>query len=230
MRLPASGRLSRCSITPNPLTADSTAAALPRLRVWETTIAPAPAAYSDVRSLLPSSQTITIFDTWKIPCSSYGCGDSLLLVLGRDDARDTGQVGAHPPRLVRRSALACGVLVIGNLTVMSSDAIIAPGVRSEVGRLRTVLLHRPGNELRRLTPRNNDALLFDGLPWVDRAQEEHDRFAETLRNRGVEVLYLSELLIETLADPAAHEQAVEDPVSDIRLGETLAIVPAALSH
>jgi arginine deiminase len=104
---------------------------------------------------------------------------------------------------------------------MSVSAVTAAGIRSEVGRLRTVLLHRPGNELRRLTPRNNDALLFDGLPWVDRAQEEHDRFAETLRNRGVEVLYLSELLIETLAEPAAHEQAVEDLVSDIRLGETL---------
>jgi arginine deiminase len=104
---------------------------------------------------------------------------------------------------------------------MSVEAITAPGVRSEVGRLRTVLLHRPGNELRRLTPRNNDALLFDGLPWVDRAQEEHDAFAETLRSRGVEVLYLSELLVETLADPAAHAKAVQDLVSDIRLGETL---------
>jgi arginine deiminase len=104
---------------------------------------------------------------------------------------------------------------------MSVVAVTASGVRSEVGRLRTVLLHRPGNELRRLTPRNNDALLFDGLPWVDRAQEEHDGFAETLRSRGVEVLYLSELLIEVLADPAAHKQAVEDLVSDIRLGETL---------
>ena len=76
---------------------------------------------------------------------------------------------------------------------MAADAV-SPGVRSEVGRLRTVMLHRPGNELRRLTPRNNDALLFDGLPWVDRAQDEHDAFAEALRSRGVEVLYLSELL------------------------------------
>jgi arginine deiminase len=72
-----------------------------------------------------------------------------------------------------------------------------------------------------LTPRNNDALLFDGLPWVDRAREEHDGFADTLRSRGVEVLYLSELLVEVLADAAAHAQAVEDLVSDIRLGETL---------
>ena len=84
-----------------------------------------------------------------------------------------------------------------------------------------MLLHRPGNELRRLTPRNNDALLFDGMPWVDRAQEEHDGFAETLRSRGVEVLYLSELLVETLADPAARAKAIQDLVSDIRLGETL---------
>src|SRR5215217_788752 len=82
------------------------------------------------------------------------------------------------------------------------------GVRSEVGRLRTVMLHRPGPELKRLTPRNNDELLFDGLPWVDRAQEEHDAFAAVLRSRGVEVLYLSELLAETLTRAEAREQAV----------------------
>lgn len=95
------------------------------------------------------------------------------------------------------------------------------GVRSEVGRLRTVMLHRPGNELRRLTPRNNDALLFDGLPWVDRAQVEHDAFAEALRGRGVEVLYLSELLTETLADPDAREAAIAHTMRDLRLGDTL---------
>jgi arginine deiminase len=112
-------------------------------------------------------------------------------------------------------------LAIGNLTVMSADGETTPEIRSEVGRLRAVLLHRPGSELKRLTPRNNDALLFDGLPWVDRAQQEHDGFAETLRSRGVEVLYLGALLIEALANPAAHAQAVEDLVSDIRLGGTL---------
>ena len=95
------------------------------------------------------------------------------------------------------------------------------GVRSEVGRLRTVMLHRPGNELRRLTPRNNDALLFDGLPWVDRAQDEHDAFADALRGRGVEVLYLSELLIETLRDPEAREAAIAHTMTDLRLGDTL---------
>ena len=77
-------------------------------------------------------------------------------------------------------------------------------VSSEVGRLRTVLLHRPGPELQRLTPRNNADLLFDGLPWVARAQEEHDGFAGALRERGVEVLYLAELLAETLEIEAAR--------------------------
>ena len=76
------------------------------------------------------------------------------------------------------------------------------GVGSEVGRLRTVMLHRPGPELRRLTPRNNDQLLFDGVPWVDRAQEEHDAFAAArCATRGVEVLYLGDLLTEMLVVP-----------------------------
>src|SRR6266700_1774090 len=68
-------------------------------------------------------------------------------------------------------------------------------VDSEVGRLRTVLLHRPGAELKRLTPRNSADLLFDAIPWVERAQEEHDAFAEALRTHGVEVLYLRDLLV-----------------------------------
>jgi len=81
------------------------------------------------------------------------------------------------------------------------------GVASEVGPLATVMLHRPGSELLRLTPRNNDELLFDGVPWVARAQTEHDAFADALRARGVEVLYLRELLEETLV--AAPETAGE---------------------
>ncbi|GAA2093224.1 arginine deiminase [Microlunatus panaciterrae] len=95
------------------------------------------------------------------------------------------------------------------------------GVRSEVGRLRTVMLHRPGNELRRLTPRNNDALLFDGIPWVDRAQAEHDAFADVLHSRDVEVLYLSELLTETLTDEGARAQAIDLTLTDLRLGDRL---------
>jgi arginine deiminase len=112
-----------------------------------------------------------------------------------------------------------------------SAAVASLGVRSEVGTLRTVLLHRPGNELRRLTPRNNDALLFDGLPWVDRAQEEHDAFAAALRDRGVEVLYLTRLLVQTLADAAARARAIELTCRDIRLGDRLrAFLTAFLSE
>jgi arginine deiminase len=92
---------------------------------------------------------------------------------------------------------------------------------SEVGRLRTVLLHRPGPELKRLTPRNNDSLLFDGIPWVGRAQDEHDAFAEALRDRGVEVLYLVELLTETLSVADARKDVTEAVLSDVRLGDTL---------
>ncbi len=92
---------------------------------------------------------------------------------------------------------------------------------SEVGRLQTVLLHRPGDELRRLTPRNNDRLLFDGIPWVARAQEEHDAFAEILRSRGVEVLYLAELLTETLEQELARNHAISTALSGLHLGDTL---------
>lgn len=99
----------------------------------------------------------------------------------------------------------------------------ALGANSEVGRLRAVMLHRPGDELRRLTPRNSDQLLFDGLPWVDRAQEEHDAFAAVLRGRGVEVLLLGDLLTETIANSgAARMQGIAAAVSPRRLGHHLA--------
>jgi arginine deiminase len=95
-------------------------------------------------------------------------------------------------------------------------------VDSEVGPLRTVLLHRPGPELKRLTPRNNDQLLFDGIPWVDRAQQEHDAFAGVLAAHGVEVLLLADLLITALEDPRAHAAGVHAVVDERRLGGDLA--------
>src|SRR6476469_7427805 len=95
------------------------------------------------------------------------------------------------------------------------------GADSEVGRLQTVLLHRPGNELKRLTPRNNDRLLFDGIPWVARAQEEHDAFAEALRSRGTEVLYLTDLLTETLESESARNHAITTALSGLHLGDTM---------
>ncbi|MFP5334895.1 MAG: arginine deiminase [Actinomycetes bacterium] len=96
------------------------------------------------------------------------------------------------------------------------------GVTSEVGRLRSVILHRPGAELQRLTPRNNDRLLFDGIPWVSRAQEEHDAFAAALRERDVEVLYLADLVREVLTVPAARTDAIAAVLADPRLGVSLA--------
>lgn len=96
-----------------------------------------------------------------------------------------------------------------------------PGASSEVGRLRTVLLHRPGPELKRLTPRNNDKLLFDGIPWVGRAQDEHDAFAQALRDRDVEVLYLTDLLAETLTSADARARSIEDVLDSLLLGDTL---------
>jgi len=98
----------------------------------------------------------------------------------------------------------------------------ALGSNSEIGALRVAILHRPGAELRRLTPRNNDDLLFDGLPWVARAQEEHDAFAELLRSRGVEVLLLSDLLTEALGSGAARMQGIAAAVDAPRLGLPLA--------
>ncbi|MDV7243954.1 MULTISPECIES: arginine deiminase [Rhodococcus] len=106
---------------------------------------------------------------------------------------------------------------------MNASGSAPLGANSEVGQLRAVLLHRPGDELKRLTPRNNDQLLFDGLPWVDRAQEEHDAFADVLRSRGVEVLLLSELLTETLAaSGAARMQGIGAAVDPRKLGHMLA--------
>ncbi|GAA2535251.1 arginine deiminase [Mycolicibacterium diernhoferi] len=117
--------------------------------------------------------------------------------------------------------------------------MVALGSDSEVGTLRVAILHRPGAELQRLTPRNNDALLFDGLPWVGRAQEEHDAFAGLLRSRGVEVLLLGDLLAQALASGAARMHGISAAVDARRLGVPLAqelsaylrtLEPAGLAH
>lgn len=79
-------------------------------------------------------------------------------------------------------------------------------VYSEIGKLKTVLLHRPGKELENLTPSVLDRLLFDDIPFLDVAQEEHDAFAETLRKEGVEVLYLTDLVSEALDSVSEKEK------------------------
>lgn len=95
------------------------------------------------------------------------------------------------------------------------------GAASEVGRLRTVMLHRPGPEIARLTPRNNDSLLFDGIPWLGRAQDEHDAFAQALRDHDVEVLYLTELLTQTLQIEAARDEIIASTLLGLFVGPVL---------
>src|SRR3954466_1329681 len=73
------------------------------------------------------------------------------------------------------------------------------GVHSEVGKLRKVIVHRPDLSLKRLTPTNHDELLFDDVLWVERAQYEHDQFVNRMRERGVEVPLVHDLLTEALA-------------------------------
>ena len=81
---------------------------------------------------------------------------------------------------------------------------------SEIGRLRKVLLHRPGRELENLTPDNLERLLFDDIPYLPAAQAEHDAFAGCLRDRGVEVVYLRDLVEETIRDPEVRAELIEE--------------------
>ncbi|MGD6875903.1 arginine deiminase [Bacillus infantis] len=74
-------------------------------------------------------------------------------------------------------------------------------VTSEIGELKSVLLHRPGKEVENLTPQYLKRLLFDDIPYLPAIQKEHDYFAGVLSNRGIEVLYLDKLMTETLSQP-----------------------------
>ncbi|MFQ5554426.1 MAG: arginine deiminase [Acidimicrobiia bacterium] len=108
-------------------------------------------------------------------------------------------------------------------------------VSSEIGKLRKVLVHRPGVEIARITPDNKDALLFDDLLWLDRAQEEHDAFVGLMRDHGVTVVYFADLLVETLADPEVRAGCVASVFSAAQcgprvaeqLGEALTAAPLA---
>lgn len=98
----------------------------------------------------------------------------------------------------------------------------APRVASEIGRLRTVMVHRPGVAIARITPADKEALLFDDVLWLERAQEEHDQFTDILRSRGVEVLYFEDLLSDILGDAAVREHLVETMITPARVGREVA--------
>lgn len=87
-------------------------------------------------------------------------------------------------------------------------------VYSEIGKLKTVLLHRPGKEIENLTPDTLDRLLFDDIPFLDIAIEEHDAFAKILKDNGVEVLYLEELAAEAITSDEIKEEFVNEFVEE----------------
>jgi arginine deiminase len=92
------------------------------------------------------------------------------------------------------------------------------GVHSEVGQLRKVMVCSPGLAHTRLTPTNCDALLFDELPWVQNAKRDHFDFVNKLRERGVEVVEMHELLAETLKNPAAKKWLLDNQITTNEVG------------
>ena len=94
------------------------------------------------------------------------------------------------------------------------------GAHSEVGRLRKVMVHRPGLEHTRLTPSNAEDLLFDDVLWVARAKAEHDMFCEAMRDRGIEVFEAEQLLTEALVKPDAKNWVCEHILSERQVGIT----------
>ena len=97
---------------------------------------------------------------------------------------------------------------------------------SEIGRLRKVMLHRPGGELENLMPEYLERLLFDDIPYLREAQREHDAFADCLRAQGVEVVYLTDLVVESITGREVRQALVEQfleesGVKDSRLLERL---------
>src|SRR3974390_1863918 len=96
------------------------------------------------------------------------------------------------------------------------------GAHSEVGRLRKVMVHRPGLEHTRLTPSNAEDLLFDDVLWVARARAEHDMFCEAMRDRDVEVFEAEQLLAEALVKPDTKDWVCEHILSERQIGITAA--------
>jgi len=96
--------------------------------------------------------------------------------------------------------------------------VTEPVVSSEIGALRTVMVHRPGVAIARITPADKETLLFDDVLWLERAQEEHDEFTSILRSRGVEVLYFEDLLRDILADDAVRKTLVDAVITPARVG------------
>ena len=87
-------------------------------------------------------------------------------------------------------------------------------IRSEIGPLKKVLLHRPGRELENLMPEYIERLLFDDIPYLKIAREEHDAFCDLLRKHGAEVVYLTDLAAESLADPEVKDRFIREYIAE----------------
>ena len=90
---------------------------------------------------------------------------------------------------------------------------------SEIGRLKRVLLHRPGPELENLMPEYLERLLFDDIPYLREAQREHDAFAACLRQQGVEVVYLADLAAESLVNSEVRQAFIREFLDEANLRE-----------
>lgn len=90
-------------------------------------------------------------------------------------------------------------------------------VFSEIGKLKKVMLHRPGKELENLLPDYLERLLFDDIPFLEDAQKEHDAFAQALRDEGIEVLYLEQLAAESLTSPEIRDQFIEEYLDEANI-------------
>ena len=101
---------------------------------------------------------------------------------------------------------------------MANTQTAAFGVHSEVGQLRKVMVCAPGRAHQRLTPSNCDALLFDDVLWVDNAKRDHFDFMAKMRDRGVEVLEMHNLLAETVAVPEAKKWIIDNQVTSNQVG------------
>lgn len=90
-------------------------------------------------------------------------------------------------------------------------------INSEIGKLRKVLLHRPADELLNLVPSRLEELLFDDIPYLKQAQKEHDYFAKVLRENDVEVVYLSDLVVEALTDDTIIKKFLKQYIDEAKV-------------
>lgn len=104
-------------------------------------------------------------------------------------------------------------------------------VKSEYGKLLKVLLHRPGAETENLTPDTYEELLFDDAYYLAKAQEEHDAFAKALRDQGIEVIYLEDLMAEVLdTSPEIKKLFLEQFVYEARIDQKSKLFPKVLNY